>query len=192
MRNITLILLFVLGTTSFSFSQGKNNSLEGVPPKDRIVTGGGLGLSFGSDQDYISISPIIGYALTRKLVAGTGITYRYTKYKNLYGTSGDVSTNDWSINPFARFTVYNGIFLQAEYEYLEYEGFYYPSLETFKDSYSSFMAGGGFLQPIGSHAAFFVLAMYNFSYTTPNPTDFSPYGSPWVIRAGITVGGLGF
>jgi hypothetical protein len=51
------------------------------------------------------------------------------------------------------------------------------------------MAGGGFFQPIGRHTAFFVTALYNFSYRNPsNPYDYYPYSSPFVLRAGITAG----
>ncbi len=167
------------------------NSLKGVPWKERIVTGGGMGLGFGSGQDYISLSPMIGYAITKKFVAGTGLTYRYTKYKDIY-PGKDVSVNDYGVNPFLRYTVYKGIFLQTEYEYLNYEGIILPTLETMRADFGSFMAGGGFLQPIGSKAAFFVLAMYNFSYRDPRPGEYLPYASPWVIRAGISVGAFSF
>lgn len=173
-------------------SRGDNdNSLKGVPFKDRIITGGGLGLGFGSNQDFISLSPIIGYAVTKKFIAGTGFTYRYTKYKDII-PGQDVSVNDYGINPFLRYTVYRGIFLQAEYEFLNYESIYYPSLETQRSDYDSFMAGGGFLQPVGDNAAFFVLAMYNFSYRDPGVNEYLPYASPWVIRAGISIGMFSF
>jgi hypothetical protein len=99
-------------------SKGHNeSSLKGVPFKERIVTGGGFGMGFTSYQDYISVYPIIGYAITKKFVVGTGIIYRYTKYKDIIPDE-DVSVNDWSVNPFARYTVYKSVFLMVEYEYL--------------------------------------------------------------------------
>ncbi|MDL5050218.1 hypothetical protein QQ054_29880 [Oscillatoria amoena NRMC-F 0135] len=184
-KSMASIILFMSSALA-AHAQGKNNSLEGIPANQRIVTGGGLGLSFGNTMDFISVSPIIGYALTRRLVAGTGITYRYTKYKTLPPPN---TFNDYAVNPFARFTVYNGIFLQAEYEYLSYE--YYSGNEKSRQGFSSFMAGGGFMQPMGRNAAFFVLALYNFSYTASSSL-YTPYQSPWVIRAGITIGGISF
>jgi hypothetical protein len=182
---ITFVLAVLLVQTTFA--QGKNNSLEGIPWNERIVTGGGVGLSFGSTADYVTIQPLIGYALTRKLVAGTGLTYRYTKYKTV---TPAVTFNDFGINPFIRFTVYNGIFLQTEYEYLSYE-YYVTADQKDRNGFSSFLAGGGFMQPIGDKAAFFVVALYNFSYTA-STSLYTPYYSPWVIRAGISIGGVSF
>src|SRR5262245_2890044 len=126
MKNLPLYFFLLLSTAAIA--QGEENSLAGVPFKERIVTGGGMGLGFGANQDFISLSPIIGYAFTKKFVAGTGLTYQYTKYKDVYPNK-DVTTNNFGINPFARFTVYRGIFLHAEYEYLNYEGIL-PNLET--------------------------------------------------------------
>jgi hypothetical protein len=176
---------FILTASLSAFSQGKDNSLEGAPLKDRIVTGGGVGLGFGSVQDYFSVSPMIGYRLTAKLLAGTGVTYRYTNYK-VYRPS--IKLNDYGLNPFLRFTVYRNIFIQTEYEYLNYE---YPVsiAETTRRNFDSFLAGGGFIQPIGQRAGFYLMALYNFSYK--DQTLYSPYDSPIVVRAGINIGALG-
>ena len=161
-----------------------DQNLKGVPLKERIVVGGGLGLSFGSDQDFFSVSPLIGYRVTERMLAGTGITYRYTKYKYY---SPALTLNDYGFNPFVRYTVFNGIFLQAEYEHLNYE-FPVTIEESIRKTYDSFFAGGGFIQPIGDKAAFYLLALYNFSYRDVQPGEYTPYASPLVLRGGITVG----
>ncbi len=181
----TLLVLTALAISTAGFAQGENNSLKGMPVKDRIVTGGGVGLGFGSVQDYFSVSPMIGYRLTARLLAGTGLTYRYTNYKVV---KPSIRLNDYGVSPFARFTVYRNIFIQTEYEYLNYE-FPVTIAETTRRSFDSFMAGGGFIQPLGDRLAFYVMALYNFSYT--EQTQYSPYDSPWVIRAGINIGALG-
>jgi len=180
------ICLLIVATGYASCAQGENNSLKDVPFKERIVTGGGFGMGFGNVQDYVSISPLIGYSVTRKLLVGSGFTYRYTKYK---GVQPNVSFNDYSINPFARFTVYQGFFLQTEYEYMNYE--YYLGGEKARDSFNSFLAGGGFIQPMGNKASFFAMALYNFSYTA-STSIYTPYQSPWVIRVGVNIGGFMF
>jgi hypothetical protein len=191
MRKLLLSFILVALATTVAFSQGKDNSLKGMPPKERIVTGGGFGLGFTRQQDFVSLSPVIGYTITKKLMAGTGVTYRYTRYKDI--TPGrDISVNDIGINPFARFMVYQGFFAQVEYEYLNYEAIVVPSLETQRDNFNSFMAGGGLQQPLGERSSFFVMVLYNFSYRTPLPGEFVPYDSPWVIRAGINIGGFIF
>lgn len=182
-----LTLIFCL-TTVMAFSQSRNkdddNSLEGVPFKERIVVGGGLGLQFGSQIDVISVSPMIGYRLTQKLMAGSSVTYRYTKYKYF---NPSIKLTDYGVSPFVRYTIFNGFFLQAEYEHLSYE-FPESATTTTRKGYNSFMAGGGFVQPIGDKAAFYLLALYNFSYQSVNPGEYSPYPNPLILRGGITFG----
>src|SRR5687767_5421842 len=117
MMRFTFFLL-ILCICAEGFSQGKDNSLNGTPFKERIVTGGGFGLGFGTNQDYFSVSPVIGYMLTQKLLAGLSVTYMYTNYK--YYTPS-IKLNDYGLGPFARFTVYRNVFIQTEYEYLNYE-----------------------------------------------------------------------
>lgn len=177
-----ILFCFFLAGMNFGYAQGEDNSLKGVPASERIVFGGGLGLGFGSYQDYVLISPSIGYMLTKKLMGGVNLTYQYNKYK--YYTPA-ITSNSYGGGPFARFMIYRGIFIQAEYEYLNYDLF-----ETRAD-FSSVMAGGGFIQPIGSRASFYLSVLYNFSYQTPGPNEYYPYSSPWVIRAGISLGQFG-
>jgi hypothetical protein len=62
--------------------------------------------------------------------------------------------------------------------------------ETTRRTFDSFLAGGGFIQPIGQRAAFYLMALYNFSYQ--QTAQYSPYDSPVIIRAGINIGALGF
>ena len=185
MKLLLITCLFTLQVTLIN-AQGEDNSLKGVSPIERIVTGGGFGLGFSSVQDYVSVSPIIGYAITKKLVAGTGFTYRYTKYKYV---TPSVAFNDYSINPFVRFTVYNGFFIQTEYEYMNYQ--YLQNGEKARTTFDSFLAGGGFIQPMGNKASIFFMALYNFSYTASSSV-YTPYQSPWVIRAGVNIGGIFF
>ena len=187
-RFIASLFLVFLAIT-FIQAQSKrgstyDNDLSGVPLKERIVVGGGLGLSFGSQQDFLSIAPMIGYRVTERMLAGTGITYRYTKYKYY---SPAIKLIDYGFNPFVRYTIFNGIFVHAEYEYLNYE---FPTdvNETMRTGYNSFLAGGGFLQPIGDKAAFYLLALYNFSYREVQPGQYSPYTTPLILRGGITFG----
>ena len=187
MVRLIMVLICVL-SSGIAFSQGEANSLEGVPFKERIVTGGGLGLAFGSGQDFISVSPQIGYRVTARLIAGTGITYRYTNYKYF---SPSIKLNDYGLNPFLRFTVYRNIFIQAEYEYLNYE-FPTTRTETSRKGFNSFLAGAGFVQPIGAKVSFYAMALYNFSYKNSAAGIYTPYDSPIVFRAGINIGNLGF
>jgi len=181
-RFVLLLFVFCGLSLNQANAQGEANSLKDVPPSERVIFGGGVGLGFGSYQDYIMVSPSIGYLLTKKLMTGVNLTYQYNKYK--YYTPS-VTSNSYGGGPFARFMVFRGIFVHAEYEYLNYDLF-----ETRQD-YTSFMLGGGFIQPVGNRAAFYFSVLYNFNYDTPNPNEYYPYSSPWVIRAGISLGQFG-
>lgn len=177
-----MFAVLLTAITGAACAQGEENSLKGVPANERIVFGGGLGLGFGSDQDYVLVSPSIGYMLTRKLMAGVNLTYQYNNIKYF---SPSLKTHSYGGGPFARFMLFRGIFVHTEYEYLSYEFF-----DTRK-GYESFMAGGGFIQPLGDKASFYLLALYNFLYETPAIGEYSPYNSPLVIRAGVSLGQFG-
>jgi hypothetical protein len=184
MRSFLLSTLFVL-SYSILCAQGEANSLEGVPFKERIVTGGGFGLGFSSTQSYFSVSPVIGYQITKKLIAGTSVTYRYNSYK--FSSLPALKLNDYGVNPFVRFTVYRNIFLQTEYEYLNYE-FPVTYTETVRKTFTGLLGGGGFTQPLGDKVAVYFMALYNFSYDEANANQYAVYNSPLIIRAGINVG----
>ncbi len=181
------ILLIVFGLVSLNAcAQWGDEQMSDKPAlKDRMFFGGGFGLSFSSYYDYFSVSPIIGYKLSPRLATGVSIIYRHTKYKSV---TPSVSTNDYGGSPFIRYQFYGPLFLHAEYEYLNYEYITYTG-ESMRKSFKSVMAGGGFFQPVGRHAALYISALYNFSYKNPTSLyDYYPYSSPWVLRAGITAG----
>ncbi len=183
-KQFTILLVFA--ALSASAQWGDEEMQEKPSIKDRIFTGGGFGLSFSSTYDYVSISPLIGYRVNQRLATGVSVTYRYAAHKYV---TPKVSTNDFGISPFVRFQLYGPLFLHAEYEYLNNEYVLNSAGETMRQNFSSFMAGGGFFQPIGRRAGFFAMALYNFSYRNPtSPYDFYPYSSPLVLRAGITAG----
>lgn len=181
-------MFMIVGCLSFQAKGqwGDEQMPEKPSFKDRVFTGGGFGLSFGSNYDFVSVSPIIGYRLTPKVAAGTSIIMRYTNYKYV---TPNVSTTDYGLSPFLRYQFYGPLFLHVEYEYLNTQYISAYTNERVRKSFNSFMAGGGFFQPIGRKAGLYLSALYNFSYRSPlSPYDYYPYNSPLVIRAGITAG----
>jgi hypothetical protein len=180
MKYVLSFLLVIFGAQAFA-QWGQEEMSEKPSFRERIFVGGGLGGGFGSTVDYVSVSPIIGYKLTEKLVPGISLMYRYTnnKYYNPH-----VTTQDYGISPYLRYMLGNGIFLHTEYEYLNYE---YPvtPTETVRKSYGSVLAGGGFFQPFGRRAGFYATILYNFSYSN---NGYYPYSSPIIYRMGITAG----
>lgn len=177
-----LILILIASNLSAQEEQGSRFL-------DNVFVGGGFGAGFGT-YTYINVSPIIGYRITPRLSSGIRLMYQYTTYD--YYLGGDKRTfkgNDFGAGLFTRFMVKGPFFLQAEYEYLNYEDIYFDG-SSIRSSFDSFMAGAGISQPIGGKAFFFLTVLYNFSYNNISTTNVYrvPYNSPWVIRLGITAG----
>jgi hypothetical protein len=181
--------VLVIGLLFFStavFAQWGDETLSDKPsPQDRIFVGGGLGVSFTSYTDFVSVSPIIGYRVSQRFAPGISLMYRYTSYKTF---NPKLTTDDYGVGVFARFMVYGPLFLHAEFEHLNYE---FPAStpgETLRMDFNSLLAGGGFFQPVGRHAGFFAVALYNFSYQNSYNYTYYPYSSPLILRVGITAG----
>ena len=178
-------LLILFGSVSAYGQWGDGQLDEKSNFKDRVFVGGGFGLSFSSNYDYFSLSPIIGYRVNQRVATGLSIIYRHTTYKYV---TPSISTNDYGVSPFVRYQLFGPLFLHAEYEYLNNEYVTYAG-ESVRKGFSSFIAGAGFFQPIGRNSGFFATALYNFSYRNPtSSTDYYPYSSPFILRAGITAG----
>lgn len=179
--NVVVTLLFFLLSVS-AIAQNGNEINENSSFKDRVFVGGNLGLSFG-DITNIQIAPIVGYRVTNQFSVGLGPQYQYTRIRIRNGS--DLSSNNYGFNLFARYNIFEPFFLQAEYEYLNFELFNID-LSTFRDNFSSVLIGGGISQPIGSRAFFNLTVLYNVIYDNNDP--FQPYDSPVVVRAGINLG----
>ena len=150
--------------------------------KKNLFVGGGVGLGFG-DVDWVSVEPLIGYRINPKIAVGASLIYQW---QNDDRYSQSVSTTAYGGRVFAQYYPKPVFFLQAEYEYLNYE-YVQVNLSTVRTDTSAVLAGAGISQPIGGNGFFFASALYNFSYDSNDLT--SPYSSPWVYRAGV---GFGF
>jgi len=175
--------LLVLTLIALALAGSRALAAAGPPPSgpaDRWYFGGGVGASFG-DVDYVSINPLVGYSFTPKLSAGASIFYVYRDDSRY---DPDLSTNDYGGDLFLRYRITQPVYLQAQYSYWNYEVLQ-VSGTTIRDSYNAYLAGGGFVQPLGNRAAFYVSFLYDFHYSDDRP---SPYTDPWVMSAGVTVG----
>ena len=168
MRRAILGILMVFAATA-----------PAVAAKD-VWFGGGVGLSFGT-VDYVEVQPVVGMTFTERASGGVSVLYRFRDDGRV---SPSVSTSDYGGSVFMRYRVAAPVFLQAEYEYLDYE-FVRVDRTTGRDSYGSALIGAGFWQPTGGRAGFYAVALYNLSYSTSDP---GPYSDPWVVRAGVTFG----
>ena len=150
------------------------------PFADRLRLGGSFGLSFGAVTN-INLSPMAGYELTEKLVAGVGVTGMYYKSRFFnadafyYGGRG-----------FLMYSVLPMINVIAEIEGMNVE------MDTFikydaRKWIASPMLGASYSQPIGTRfiKAVHFTALYNFNYNNQLDdygNNISPYGSPFVFR----------
>jgi len=146
---------------------------------NRWWVGGGVGLAFGN-VDFVSIEPVIGYSISPKLSVGGRLIFRYRSDNRF---EPEVSTNDYGAGLFVRYLVSRPIFVQVEYEHLNYE---FPQFDgsSERDGFDSVFGGFGVAQPIGTNTSFFASILYNFLWQDDEP---SPYAERWVFRAGVSV-----
>lgn len=142
--------------------------------------GGGVGLWFG-DVNFVEVQPIVGMNFSKRLSGAVSVLYRW-RDDGRYSPS--LSTSDYGASLIGRFQVANPLFLQAEYEYLEYE-VVFTDRSTDRRSYDSVLVGAGFSRSTGGRAAIYGAVLYNLSYSDSDP---GPYNDPWVVRAGVTFG----
>jgi hypothetical protein len=151
--------------------------------KDRIFTGGNLGLQFGN-ATFIDVSPIIGYRLTNNFAVGLGASYQYIYY-NEYGTK--ISSNTYGGSVFARYYFTENVFAHIEYESLFMEPIYVDNYfgniyKTPRTNVESYLVGGGYRQALGGRTSLNLLLLWNL-----NETSLSPYNNP-ILRFGVGIG----
>jgi hypothetical protein len=176
-----LMLLVPLSVSAQSHPPPVTPSPAPPTPKQRFFFGGGIGLSFG-DVDYVELAPLVGYHFLPKLDGGLQLVFQY-QHDSRYPEP--VTLSNYGANLFTRYFVAPSFFVEAAYEFLNYE-YALPSLDTSRSTFNSFLAGGGYFQPMGHSAGFYFSALYNFSYNGNDP--YSPYTDPWDVQAGVTVG----
>ncbi|MBD0260244.1 MAG: hypothetical protein ICV83_31395 [Cytophagales bacterium] len=150
---------------------------------ERITLGGNFGLSFGN-YTYVNLSPLVGYRFTDKFTAGGGFTYIYNRWR-IPGYQA-VSNNIYGGRVMAQYAIIPRIAPTFEYEALNVPYPDYNDVGNIVEArrwIGNPMIGATVLFPIGRKSNFGLTALYNINYNTNRA--YSPYGSPWVIRAGF-------
>ena len=147
------------------------------PMRDRWFFGGGIGASFGT-VDYVEVAPLVGMRVVPRLDLGLQPFFRWTSQPGL-------ETSDYGARLFARVRVVSSFFLEADYQYTNYE---YPNSlgGTTRDANNAFLAGAGYVVPLGRNVGMFFSALYDFSYNSNN--SYYPYDSPVQFQVGVSVG----
>ena len=146
-----------------------------VSSRGDIFYGGGISASFGT-VDYVELSPMVGVHLDERTSVGMTLLYRYRNDDRIG------SSNDWGGSLFARYRLTSAFYLEGDYEYLDHE--YRSGTSSERRRYQSLLAGGGMVTPLGANTAMYMSVLYNFSYEEGD----SPYGDPWIVRFGLSVG----
>jgi len=105
---------------------------------DRLVFGGGIGFGFGTFS-FINVNPQIGYRITDKFMAGTGLDWYY---------QGGNGFNVRTIGPmlWAQYIPARDFFINSEYIYA------FQKLGDQTGTANQLWLGGGYLQRFGSGA----------------------------------------
>ena len=154
----TFLLVFLIG---FSFTadaqRSKTNKKEDVEDyfdeggfgPHRLWYGGGVGLNFGgggnSSQFNFSISPMVGYKVTPEFSVGprAELDYVHIRFATSNTTSDKYNILNYAIGGFARYKVFNAIFLHTEYQ-IESRASPIGNGETVRGSRDNFFVGGGY------------------------------------------------
>lgn len=212
MKSILSVLLLSLGLVMHASAQEVYSS-SGKPVKaikkekekeekkfaNRILFGGGFGLGIGTVTN-ISVSPVVGYAITDKLYAGIGLGYQYFRIKD-YFTLEDPTTHETVYKPrsanvyspsvWARYIVWRNFFVHAEYEHnFLTDKWYYSNTTsgkiestTSQMNVGSLLVGAGIRMPVSDKVSFVLIGLYD---VLQNPGN--PYGRSINIRFGINAG----
>jgi hypothetical protein len=173
--------------------ENKSKDDNPYPSTNRLFFGGNGFLQLGTYTD-IEVSPLVGYWVTPRFAPGIGAKYEFLS-QSTYGTT--MSTNVYGGSAFASYLLVKdlnkvfeklrsniGIMAHMEYELLSLDKRYfalYPDQSAGnRFLQQNFYIGGGIRQPIGEHASFYFLVLYNLN------SDLSSYYSNPVFRVGFT------
>ena len=112
MRTLNIIVLsFFIGSLA-ALAQEPATSF-----KDKLYTGGQIGLSFGNYTNII-ISPMLGARLNEKVYAGIGAEYQYTKDKRW---EPSLTYNQYGGRLFAQYNIIPQLFAHLEFQGMSME-----------------------------------------------------------------------
>lgn len=189
LKYVTVISLLVLSYTA----QAQQDSLyvrrktevpgQKAPWTEKITLGGNFGLAFGNPT-FINISPLIGYRITDKFIAGGGPSYIYTRIK-AYNQRFENSIVGGRV--FGQHMIFENFAARAEFEHL---GIQYPvwngtDYVKRREWVSNPLIGASYNMPIGRKASFNITALYNLNHQNRLNRSYLYGSSPFIIRAGF-------
>ncbi len=178
MKSLSVIILSVFffvmhsfaqeDTTQFIFDHEDEDKEEVSKSRFRenLFFGGGFGFQIGTITS-IELLPEVSYRFHPKFYIGIGGHFSYLK-----NFSYDYQAAVYGGKAFARFYVYNNLFLQGEFELLNVKEFDFDSLLRYTGRrifVSGVLGGIGYRQKLGERSAVLFTLMYNFAITRQTP-----------------------
>ena len=156
--------------------------------KHRLWYGGNFGLGFngynGSSRFNISVTPMVGYKISKMFSVGpiVGIGYANEKYQTSQTSSIGFNLVDYSIGAFGRAKIFKNFFLHVEEsyasrQYAQFDNSGNPA--PYRINRSSTYAGAGYNSG-GGGFGYEILLLYNFDAAN------DPYLSSFEPRFGFT------
>jgi hypothetical protein len=145
----------------------------------RIYYGGTIGLSFG-DYTRFSISPLIGYRLTKMWSVGGRFIYEYINDKRY---AEDLTSHNYGGSLFARLRPHPRFYLHGEYAYMSYE-WQTQNLTSERDWVPFLLLGGGYVQPISPRVSAFIEVLFDVLNDSGSPYE---EWTPW-FSIGVAAG----
>ena len=153
-----------------------------------MVTGGHFGGGFSGNNLHLTLSPQLGYRITRGLEVGLRLGYNLNYVFDYY--YGNYSIHHVALGAYANYEIIKGVYLHLEDEEtcrLTFEGF--ASNPGVPNWYNSFFVGAGYRDYITDTAFAYISLLYNLSWDhSYNGELNSPYSSPIVFRVGYCIG----
>lgn len=148
---------------------GKSNNND-----NKWIFGGGFGGGFGSISSFLLLQPTVGYRVTERTIVGGGATYIYSSFRFNNKT---YSNSVYGPIAFVRQNLTESIFVQGEYQPLNYSHFDRLTLQEQRRWYQQLYVGGGY----GAIPGGFIGVFYNVLFDPENQI----YSSPLDIRFGF-------
>ncbi len=168
------------GETQLLEYNSTNNGKKWDWSKARI--GGNFGISYSTGALFVDLSPTFGYKINKVVEVGGGFKMLY--YRDKYATIDLVNTFEYksiTYGPmvFGRFTVWDGVFLAAQYEMANKN----PIANVTRDNFDSrinvhhLLIGGGYSQSLGQAGNLNISLLYDVIDDPNSNYQFGTFGS---------------
>ena len=150
------------------------------PRSGRFTYGGSVGFGIGDSTWGVSLRGEAGYLVTDRLWTGLSGRFQWNHDDRYSPTLDSV---DYGVGAYARYFVFERLFASSEWDWTSYETRTARGASAGRESFSSFLVGAGYGQPLGPRSLLLLEALYDVSGNARGL-----YGTPWVTRFSFVAG----